>query len=303
MAEKKHVERPERLTVDKPLCIWMNAGVVQFKLCNMNYDCMNCPFDKGIGRKLARESDLAEVGANWRKVFNSLPEEKRLCRHMLNGHVGYKICVNGFRCHKCEFDQMIDDEMGVLDPVVPPGTGSVEGFLYPDTYYYHRGHGYTMLDYGGRIRVGMDDFSSRLLGRPDKVEVLSVGETVRQNQIGWTVERDGHSASMFSPVDAVVGAVNYKAVKDPILLNSSPYEKGWLYLLEPIKLKENLKDLLYGDEVTAWARAESNRLRSLVGAEIGPTASAGGALTRDIYGALPELGWDRLVHEFLLTGS
>jgi hypothetical protein len=27
-------------------CIWMDAGVIRYKLCNMNYDCENCIFDK-----------------------------------------------------------------------------------------------------------------------------------------------------------------------------------------------------------------------------------------------------------------
>ena len=29
-------------------CIWMEAGVVNFKLCDYAYDCLNCPFDKAM---------------------------------------------------------------------------------------------------------------------------------------------------------------------------------------------------------------------------------------------------------------
>jgi glycine cleavage system H lipoate-binding protein len=220
---------------------------------------------------------------------------------MLNGHVGYKVCGNAFMCHKCEFDQMIEDEIVALDPVISSGARTVDGFIYPDTYYYHRGHGYAMVDYGGRIRVGLDDFSSRLVGLVDKVEVPRVGETIHQNEIGWEVSREGNTAEMFSPVEGIVSAINYKAVKSPELLNNSPYEKGWLYMLEPRSLKNNLKDLLYGEEAFSWAHNEIGRLRSMMADELGPTASAGGSLTRDIYGALREVGWKRLVGEFLLT--
>jgi len=291
----------KQLVVEKRPCIWMTAGVVNFKLCDMNYDCINCRFDKGMGKKISEESHLEGVGVNWRKVFNELPPEKRYCRHMLNHHVGYKVCGNSFMCHKCEFDQMIEDEMATLDPVIPRGVRMIEGFSYPDTYYFHRGHGYAMVDYGGRIRVGFDDFSTRLVGLLDKVEAPMLGETVHVNETGWSLAREGHHAEMLSPIEGVVTAVNYKALKNPEMVNISPYETGWLYMMEPLHMKNDLKNLFYGDETLSWARMEISRLRDIVTEEIGPTASAGGMATRDIYGELPEVGWNRLTNVFLLT--
>lgn len=29
-------------------CLWMDAGVVDFKLCDREYDCEHCPFDQGL---------------------------------------------------------------------------------------------------------------------------------------------------------------------------------------------------------------------------------------------------------------
>ena len=290
-----------QLKVGKNPCIWMNAGVVNYKLCDMNYDCINCTFDKGMGKKLSKQSKETSPGFNWREVFNNLPPEKRYCRHMLNKHVGYKVCGNSFMCHKCEFDQMIEEEMVNLDPVIPHGAKLVEGFAYPDTYYYHRGHGYAMVDYGGRIRVGLDDFSTRLVGPADKVEVPSLGETVQTNETGWALKREGRRAEMLSPIEGVVTAVNYKALKDPAMVNMSPYEKGWLYMLEPTHMKIDLKNLFFGEETLNWAQTEVERLKGIITEEIGPTASAGGIVTRDIYRDLRDMGWDRLTRDFLLT--
>lgn len=30
------------------LCIWMKASVINFKLCDKTYDCLNCAFDKAM---------------------------------------------------------------------------------------------------------------------------------------------------------------------------------------------------------------------------------------------------------------
>ncbi|MGD8948141.1 MAG: hypothetical protein PVI62_15860, partial [Desulfobacterales bacterium] len=34
-------------------CIWMKAGVVNFRLCDNAYDCNSCPFDKGMRKALS----------------------------------------------------------------------------------------------------------------------------------------------------------------------------------------------------------------------------------------------------------
>ena len=35
----------EKVIESKESCIWMDAGVVQFKLCDSNFDCQSCKFD------------------------------------------------------------------------------------------------------------------------------------------------------------------------------------------------------------------------------------------------------------------
>ena len=77
MTQSRKKSTGQQLVVEKKPCIWMNAGVVNFKLCDMNYDCINCRFDKGMGKKISEGSHLEGVGVNWRKVFNQLPPEKR----------------------------------------------------------------------------------------------------------------------------------------------------------------------------------------------------------------------------------
>ena len=54
----------ERQTGDGFLeCVWMLAGVVDFKLCDREYDCENCPLDRGItqGNRRRRAQALAPI--------------------------------------------------------------------------------------------------------------------------------------------------------------------------------------------------------------------------------------------------
>ena len=72
-------------------------------------------------------------------------------------------------------------------------------------------------------------------------------------------------------------------------------------LIQPSTLRNNLKNLLFGTESLAWIDDEANQLSRMVSDTSGyALAAAGGEVVKDIYGSAPEVGWDRLVEEFLL---
>ncbi len=50
-----------------------------------------------------------------------------------------------------------------------------------------------------------------------------------------------------------------------------------------------------------WINNEICNLETMIEDEAGPLAADGGFLTNDIYGALPDLGWDNLTKTFLKT--
>ncbi len=299
------------LKIAQDECIWMKAGVLNFKLCDQNYDCINCSFDKSMAKIVSENRQRRGAGLglktkkdrikSWREHFNELDAGQRQCRHMLSGRVAYKICPNAFQCHKCEFDELIENEVTALDPISPVTLTSMSGFSLAEGHYYHRGHGWAMIDYGARIRVGLDDFATRLFGPNKKLELPSLGDEVVQNETGWVLKRNNHRAEMLSPIQGVVTAVNQKVLDTPELVHKHPYEMGWLFMVEPTKMKKNLKDLMGGQESIEWMENEATRLRDLVAEEYGMTASAGGFPVDDIYGNLPEIAWEKLVHEFLLT--
>ena len=299
------------LKIAEDECIWMKAKVVDFKLCDRNYDCITCTFDKSMAKIVSQNRKQRELGLapmtkrdrmkSWREHFNALDSSQRQCRHMLSGRVDYKICPNAFECHSCEFDQLIENELTMLDPISPVTLTNVSGYSLAAGYHYHRGHSWAMIDYGARIRVGLDDFVTRLLGPNKKLERPVLGDKVVQNDTGWVLTRDNHRAEMLSPIEGIVTAVNQKVLDSPELAHKYPYEMGWLFMVEPTRMKKNLRDLMTGEESVDWMHSETERLRDLVAQEYGATASAGGFPVDDIYGNLPEIAWEKLVREFLLT--
>ena len=67
----------KRNKYDMLKCIWMNSGVIDYKLCDHNFDCENCPFDKVI-RNLCnkKETDFYETVNDANTIFNKLQSVK-----------------------------------------------------------------------------------------------------------------------------------------------------------------------------------------------------------------------------------
>jgi len=88
-------------------CLWMKMGMVSYRLCTNNYDCLNCDFDQMMQEKLAsgETPELDEALAR----FNELPGNQRLCRYALKGDISYRLCTRLFQCSTCEFGQIMDD--------------------------------------------------------------------------------------------------------------------------------------------------------------------------------------------------
>jgi glycine cleavage system H lipoate-binding protein len=178
----------------------------------------------------------------------------------------------------------------------------VFGFQVPiSDYYLHRGHAWAVLEDTGLVRVGMDDFSQKVLGPADELKVPAVGMVYYQDHICMALLKQGQKASFLAPVDGAIAEVNPKVRENPSLIHDDPYGKGWLLKVMPTNLQRNLANLSYGKVNADWIYQESHRLINLMETEVGVTVPDGGAFVDDVYAHYPQLGWRRLVQEFLLT--
>ncbi|UCB43639.1 MAG: response regulator [Dehalococcoidales bacterium] len=90
-------------------CVWMSMGMVSYRVCTNNYDCMTCEFDQEMQDKLA-SGDSSELDAAMEKLL-ALPGSQRLCRYALKNDVSYRLCSRIYQCETCEFGQMMDDAL------------------------------------------------------------------------------------------------------------------------------------------------------------------------------------------------
>ncbi len=286
------------------LCVWSRAGVIRPTVCMNAYDCLACPMDRKLKQDIAagRLRDGRAL-AGWR-VSPGLPHrstEQKKCRHMLSGRVAVKYCVNDYDCENCAYHRMIEDT-ALAEPLSRVGQTLVSGFAMARNYYYSEGHTWARVEYGGRVRVGIDDFASRLFGPLDAFELPGLGTTVSQGEPGFGMVRGDLQADGLSPLEGVVVAVNPASSGNGPPPSDAPYDEGWLMVIEPVRMRGGLRNLFFEEESLAWMEDEANRLTAMIANDTGRhLAATGGRALPDIYGQVEGLDWDKLKQAFLRT--
>jgi hypothetical protein len=123
---------------------------------------------------------------------------------------------------------------------------------------------------------------------------------LKQGEEGFAVRRNGETLQVLSPIDGIVSRINERLLDHPELVNSSPYENGWFLIVEPTKLRKNLKGLYYGDETVTYMNEEKEKLLSMANTDL-RIAADGGIAVENISEELGGEDWATLARTFLRT--
>jgi glycine cleavage system H lipoate-binding protein len=290
----------EKINTGKRPCIWMDAGVIDFKICDHDFDCRTCEFDwamtESAAHHLARRQGTGPPGG--RKAEAGPWEEK-----MQQRFGGHRKChlMKTRLCHQCSFDELLEDQFDFFLAPERPRMQEVFGIQVPTSNFLHRGHTWVALENAGRVRIGLDGFSQKVLGAATKIKLPEVGKVLHANAPVLSLTRQRKKAAVLAPLNGVIEAVNPEVREKPGLAHDDPYGEGWLFVVTPTDLKQDLEKMLFGQCNVAWIESETNRLLGLLETTVGITLPSGGALIDDVFGHYPQLGWSRLVREFLHT--
>jgi len=300
-----------RSTEKQRLCIWMQAEVVQRKFCLSNYECPVCRFDRALRRVCDENKRLRKQGkiptgrkgrlVLWKDKFKQRPSWKRPCLHHMKRRIDFKACNRDYKCGDCEFDQYFNDQYTVHAVVRPVDFMDIEGIKIPHGFYLHKGHAWVKVEEGAEVRIGLDDFALRVLGPLDGIAAPLIGKTLEQNRADIIMRRGSNQATVLSPVDGVVTAINPKLRNEGRLANQDPYANGWVLRVHSKNLRKDLQNLMIGSEAKDFFKQEVHRLYRVIEDSAGPLAADGGQLGNDIYGSIPRVGWNRFVKLFLHT--
>ncbi|KAI6232838.1 Glycine cleavage system H protein [Aphelenchoides fujianensis] len=122
--------------------------------------------------------------------------------------------------------------------------GAGTGPSGPSDRLYTKRHEWIQMDADKKVgTVGISEFAQEALGDVVYVELPDVGTELERGETAGAIESVKAASDIYAPVSGKVVERNSKIEDTPIVINKSPYEKGWLFKLE-IKDAEQLKELM-----------------------------------------------------------
>ena len=177
----------------------------------------------------------------------------------------------------------------------------VGGFSVPENLRYHPGHTWALSESPNLVRIGIDDFASKLVGKIEGVMLPQRGQWIRQGQKVWSMVRNGVKVDMVSPIEGSVADINEAVVSDPSLATKDPYGEGWMVTVQSPDAKTNYRNLLSGALARWWTEESSVRLLRVVPSALGALAQDGGVAIDDLASTLGSEQWTKVTREFFLT--
>lgn len=113
--------------------------------------------------------------------------------------------------------------------------------------YYTKEDTWARVMADGTVRVGVTDYAQKMLKEVVFVELPEVGSEVKQMEPFGSIESVKAVADLYSSISGKVKEVNEKVINNPSIVNQDPYGEGWLVVIEPMNLEEELKNLLNAD--------------------------------------------------------
>ena len=120
----------------------------------------------------------------------------------------------------------------------------------PQQLRYSKEHEWLSVAEDGVSTVGITEFAANALGDVVFAQLPEVGSTVTAGETCGELESTKSVSDLYSPVTGEVVAANQDVVDDPSLVNSAPFEGGWLF---KVRVAGEPEELLTADEYTAFS--------------------------------------------------
>ena len=254
-------------------CIWMDAGIVGYKLCDRHYECESCPFDHVIHQQHLDHPIARPIVPDSASMGETIPETA-----MATGEY---------------FEWQLDL---FLHP-----------FLYPelpDDRQYYRNHVWAKEDISDYVRLGIDHLAVQMLRRVDGIVLPQTPSHVhRDSPMGWILHHDG-AVALRSPMEGSAVSANLAVKESPYLIDHYPYMEGWIVLLYPDRPGESVSRLMSRDDAASFYQKQGEVLREhFLNAyrqtrhNVGETYNDGGVRIKHLPDIIGENTYYEIVHD------
>jgi glycine cleavage system H protein len=271
-ATERHGGRFSVIPEGEKRCIWMDLGVVAYKICDRDLNCDSCPLDIGL-----RGTELTSP-------VDATPQEIRPTSRQ---ETGSQKGTNSDTKRRSLLSRM-------------------EELMEKTNRYFHPKHTWVQVAAPDRVYIGIDNVVATILGSVDAVVLRVPGQRIRRGESCGQVIQGARVFSIRAPISGQVVEANAELRAFPNRLVLDPMSGGWLCCIAPDNLDDDLQFCRAGDAVFPWYLKELEWLDSILAnslqrhqEHLGQTMYDGGELSRNLRDLLPPEEYRHLVLSFI----
>jgi CheY-like chemotaxis protein/glycine cleavage system H lipoate-binding protein len=174
-------------------------------------------------------------------------------------------------------------------------------FVIPGGVFISPGHCWISMEQDGNVKIGIDDFAKKLIGKIDAIEFPNLGMNIKNGQPLFTVKQGRKTITFNSPVSGKIIRINKLLENNPESLNLTPYDANWICAVDTENLDTELKTLAIGKSAVSLYQDDIEHFINIKKKTLKPVKE-GEYENNDIYigelESLDEPDWNKVSSEF-----
>jgi glycine cleavage system H protein len=120
----------------------------------------------------------------------------------------------------------------------------VDTYDIPENYYYIKEHEWTLIENTHTAKIGVTDYGQKALKEVTYFYAGNEDVHVKRMETVCEIETVKCVAEILSPLSGEVTSFNKALFSEPNLINREPYGRGWIVIIRPTNLNDEIEKLL-----------------------------------------------------------
>ena len=207
-------------------CVWMDAGLVNYKLCTCSFECDSCPFDKVM-----------------RDQHQTFEEQAAMqSEHVSSDH------------------RMVDDGNSAGADHIERFLAPLQSLTFPEDRIYFSNHTWMKSMHDGSFRMGIDEFLARLIYPITGVATVHAPSHIGRGEPYAWLMRDSMTYAVRNNEKGIAAQINTKLMEHPASVTNDPYNEGWLLSVTCSAMSPSTLKFFTAQEFKEFIRDETEEL-------------------------------------------
>ena len=137
-------------------------------------------------------------------------------------------------------------------------------FSIPGGVFISEGHCWAAVAQDGTVKIGIDDFAKKLIGKIDDIEFPNLGMSITKGQPLFSIKQGNKSIHFNAPVSGLVSKINHELAENISALDYTTYEKNWITVIDADKLDSELTLMKIGKNADTYYQEEIEKYTKLI---------------------------------------